>query len=174
MMWIRKSPFAPAGALLAGAILAGVSAPAFADDWDVVDSEKAAARDLAMRISVASRPVGRISVARGQATVTRVNGQVVPAREGTVVGLGDIVQTETDASVRIGFIDATSFTVTEYSRISINEFVFDPKEERTQRPAVTPLSVLRGVFMWTSGLIGRENPDAVDIDTPVVTLGIRG
>lgn len=165
MTSFSKSPF-----VLAGVMLAGVSAPALADDWDVVDSEKAAAQELAMRISVASRPVGRISVARGQATVTRVNGQVVPAREGTVVGLGDIVQTETDASVRIGFIDATSFTITEYSRISINEFVFDPKTERQ----VQQFSVLRGVFMWTSGLIGRQNPDAVDIDTPVGSLGIRG
>lgn len=170
MMWIRKLPFAPVGALLAGAIFAGVSVPAVADDWDVVDSEKVAARELAMRISVASRPVGRISVARGQATVTRVNGQVVPAREGTVVGLGDVIETEIDASVRIGFIDATSFTVTPNARIGIDEFVFDPKTA----PEAQQFSFLRGVFMWTSGVIGRENPDAVDIRTPVGGTGRRG
>src|SRR5690606_32438727 len=35
-------------------------------------------------------------------------------------------------------------------------------------------SVLRGMFVFTSGLIGRDDPDDVEIDTPVGSIGIRG
>ncbi|WP_338608566.1 hypothetical protein V6617_01310 [Pelagibacterium nitratireducens] len=35
-------------------------------------------------------------------------------------------------------------------------------------------SWLRAVFMYTSKVIGRENPDSFEIDAPIGSIGIRG
>ncbi len=72
--------------------------------------------------------------------------------------------------MNINFIDETSFAVSENARLSIDEYVFDPATESGQ----TDFSVLKGMFIYTSGLIGREDPDDVTIETPVGSIGIRG
>ena len=43
-----------------------------------------------------------------------------------------------------------------------------------QQTKAQDFSVLKGVFVFTSGLIGREDPDDVNIDTPSGSIGIRG
>src|SRR5690606_2307955 len=56
------------------------------------------------------------------------------------------------------------------ARLAIDEYVFDPATQSGENN----FSVLRGVFVFTSGLIGREDPDDVKIETPVGSIGIRG
>ena len=60
--------------------------------------------------------------------------------------------------------------MSEDSRLSIDEYVFDPATNEGS----TDFSVLKGLFVFTSGLIGREDPDDVNIDTPMGSIGIRG
>ncbi|MEK9670883.1 MAG: hypothetical protein VW268_00080 [Rhodospirillaceae bacterium] len=36
------------------------------------------------------------------------------------------------------------------------------------------LSVVKGVFSFVSGQVAKTDPDAMKIDTPVATIGIRG
>jgi len=48
--------------------------------------------------------------------------------------------------------------------------VFDPASQG----GIQNFSVVKGVFVYTSGLIGREDPDDVTIETPVGSIGIRG
>lgn len=115
-------------------------------------------------------PIGEVTEVTGDAKIIRTDGTEEPVTLGTVVFEGDIVETEGSGAVNIGFIDESSFAVSENARIAIDEFVFDPSTEA----GAQDFSVLRGVFMYTSGLIGRENPDSVDIETPVGSIGIRG
>src|SRR5688572_2903261 len=60
--------------------------------------------------------------------------------------------------------------VSENARLAVDDYSFDPSTESGS----TNFSVLRGVFVFTSGLIGRDDPDDVHIDTPVGSIGIRG
>lgn len=115
-------------------------------------------------------PVGLINELSGQATVTRVDGSINHVSIGTEIYQGDIVETSDAGAVNIVFIDETNFAVSEGARLSIDEFVFDPATESGQ----TDFSVLKGLFVYTSGLIGRDDPDDVLIDTPVGSIGIRG
>lgn len=115
-------------------------------------------------------PIGNVQELSGDATVTRTDGTTETITLGTPIYQGDIVETDEEGSVNIVFSDESSFAVSNNARLAIDEYVFDPASES----GVQNFSMLRGVFIFTSGLIGREDPDDVEIDTPVGSIGIRG
>lgn len=115
-------------------------------------------------------PVGAVEETSGEATVIRADGTSEPITLGTPIYQGDIIETSADGAVNIVFIDETSMAVSENARLAVDNYQFDPSTESGE----TNLSVLRGVFVYTSGLIGRDDPDDVMIDTPVGSIGIRG
>ena len=115
-------------------------------------------------------PVGAVQEISGEATVTRLDGTVEVAGIGTPIYQGDVVETNEEGAVNIMFIDQTTFAVSEDARLAIDEYVFDPATQS----GTTNFSVLKGVFVFTSGLIGREDPDDVMIETPSGSIGIRG
>lgn len=115
-------------------------------------------------------PVGAVEEVKGHATVTRADGTVETIAIGTPIYQGDVIQTDAQGAVNITFIDETSMAVSENARFAIDQYTFDPETES----GTTNFSVLRGLFVFTSGLIGRDDPDDVKIDTPVGSIGIRG
>jgi len=115
-------------------------------------------------------PVGAVNEVSGEATITRLDGSVEPISLGTPVYQGDVIETGAEGAVNVAFIDETSFAVSEEARLAIDEYVFDPATES----GAQNFSVLKGVFVFTSGLIGRDDPDDVNIDTPSGSIGIRG
>lgn len=115
-------------------------------------------------------PVGAVQEITGHATVTRLDGTIEAIGIGTPIYQGDVIETDDDGAVNIMFIDETTFAVSEDARLAIDEYVFDPATQS----GVTNFSVLKGVFVFTSGLIGRDDPDDVKISTPSGSIGIRG
>lgn len=125
--------------------------------------------DAGMGMSDAS-PIGAVQEISGEATVTRLNGSVEVIGIGTPIYQGDVIDTDDEGAVNIIFVDDTTFAVSEDARLSIDEYVFDASTQS----GVSNFSVLKGVFVFTSGLIGRDDPDDVMIDTPSGSIGIRG
>lgn len=115
-------------------------------------------------------PIGAVQEISGEATVTRLNGTVEVVGVGTPIYEGDIIETSEDGAVNIVFLDETTFAVSSDARLAIDEYVFDPSTQSGE----SNFSVLKGVFVFTSGLIGRDDPDDVHIDTPAGSIGIRG
>ena len=115
-------------------------------------------------------PVGSVAEVAGEATVTRLDGSVEAVRLGTKIYEGDVVETGAEGAVNISFTDETSFAVSQNAKMAIDEYVFDPATES----GAQNFSVLKGLFVFTSGLIGRDDPDDVHIETPVGSIGIRG
>ncbi len=115
-------------------------------------------------------PVGAVQEVTGNATVTHVDGTTETIANGTPIYQGDIIETDAAGAVNIKFVDETSFAVSEDARLAIDEYVYDAGTES----GTTNFSVLKGVFVFTSGLIGRDDPDDVHIETPVGSIGIRG
>ncbi|MDH5722056.1 MAG: FecR family protein [Alphaproteobacteria bacterium] len=115
-------------------------------------------------------PIGAVQEISGDVTVTRTNGTVETASIGTPIYQGDVIETDADGAVNIMFVDETTFAVSEDARLAIDEYVFDPATQSGS----SNFSVLKGVFVFTSGLIGRDDPDDVEIDTPSGSIGIRG
>ena len=115
-------------------------------------------------------PVGQVLEINGEVMVVRTDGSTEPLTIGSHIYQGDIIETSESGAVNIEFIDESTFAVSENARLAIDEYVFDPATESGS----TNFSVLRGIFVFTSGLIGRDDPDDVQIDTPVGSIGIRG
>lgn len=115
-------------------------------------------------------PIGAVQELTGDATVTRTDGTTDTLEIGSPIYQGDIIETSQTGAVNITFVDESSFAVSEDARLAIDEYVFDPSTAES----VTNFSVLKGMFVYTSGLIGREDPDDVNIETPVGSIGIRG
>ncbi len=115
-------------------------------------------------------PIGAVQEIKGEAFVTRTDGTREPMTLGTPVYEGDVVETSQTGAVNIVFLDNTSLAVSENARAALDTYQFDPATEG----GAQDISVLRGVFVFTSGLIGRDDPDDVKIETPVGSIGIRG
>ncbi len=114
--------------------------------------------------------IGIIKELSGDATITRANGTPEKAVLGMEVHQGDIVETSAKGAVNIVFLDESSFAISSNARMAIDEYVYDPATQGGE----TNISILRGMFVFTSGLIGRDDPDDVHIETPVGSIGIRG
>lgn len=116
------------------------------------------------------QPIGTVGELNGAATVTRGDGTTHKLDLGTPIYKGDIIETDANGSVNLRFSDDSTFAISQDARMTIDEYVFDPNSGGGE----TSVSILRGAFVFISGLIGRDNPDSINIDTPVGSIGIRG
>ena len=120
--------------------------------------------------SSAGPSIGVVETLEGVVQFTRTDGSTIQAQAGTKVFTGDIVKTEADASVGITFVDDTSFALGESGRLVIDEMIYDPSAGTGQ----SSFSVVKGVFSFVSGQIAKVGDDAMTVNTPVATIGIRG
>lgn len=138
---------------------------------ELVDSFVTSAPQYAMNTTMSDvSPIGAVSEMSGDATVTRTDGSTDPLRSGMDIFQGDIIETGAKGAINITFSDESSFAVSEDTRLAIDEYVYDASSQS----GAQNFSVLKGVFVFTSGLIGRDDPDDVEIDTPMGSIGIRG
>jgi hypothetical protein len=115
-------------------------------------------------------PVGVVKEVHGHATIHHTDGTTETIIVGTAVHEGDVIETDAAGAVNIMFRDNSSFAVSHNAKLAIDEYVFDPHSDA----GASNFSMLRGVFVYTSGLIGHQDPDDVHIHTPAGSIGIRG
>ncbi|MCC6778658.1 MAG: FecR domain-containing protein [Hyphomicrobiales bacterium] len=110
---------------------------------------------------------------RGRGAVTPVNAASadvlsINVKTGDAVFTGDVVKTGADGAVGIVFNDGTAFNVSSNARMTLNEFVYDPKGNANS----TLFSLSKGTFTFIAGKVAKTG--SMKVDTPVATMGIRG
>ncbi|MBL4615165.1 MAG: FecR domain-containing protein, partial [Magnetovibrio sp.] len=120
--------------------------------------------------AVAEQPIGQIEKLVGMVTAIRADGTRVELKLGDQVYQGDILETGVDGAIGVILADETTFSMAEDGRMVLDEMVYDPG---TQEGSVS-LSVMHGVFTFVSGQVAKTDPDAMTLNTPVATIGIRG
>ena len=115
--------------------------------------------------------IGAVEKLSGAVTLTRSDGTVVDASEGSAVFSGDIIKTETGANIGIRFVDDTNFVLGESGRMVIDEMIYDPSNNSNSSSS---FSVVQGVFSFVSGQVAKAGDDAMVVNTPVASIGIRG
>jgi hypothetical protein len=120
------------------------------------------------------KPIGKVMVATGTATIERVNALVVlasagPVKPGDHVYLGDVVATGDNSQLGINFIDGASFVMSSNARMTLNQYVFDPDDQKKNSML---FSLAKGGFTFLAGSIAKTG--SMKVDTPVATMGIRG
>ncbi|NVK19672.1 MAG: PD40 domain-containing protein [Methylocystaceae bacterium] len=113
---------------------------------------------------------GRVETLTGSITVRRLSGDVANLAEGDEIFMGDTLEVSDQGSVGVIFADDTTLSLGAGTEMVIDEMVFDPANENGS----LVLSVADGVFSFVSGHISKTQDEAMVINTPVATIGIRG
>lgn len=118
----------------------------------------------------AERPViGEVTRVIGAASA--VHGDAArPVNAGSRVRADDELRTGNASRLAVLFADGTQLMLGADSRLVLDRFVYEP--DRREGNAV--MTMVSGVFRLISGALSKSGPDALAIDTPLATLGIRG
>ena len=117
----------------------------------------------------AKKIVGSVKTVSGEAKLGR-DGKRITADVGDHLHQGDVLYTSSDSTMGVIFRDDTILSLGPESEVSIDEFVFDPAEDSLSFLT----SVGKGTAQYISGQIAKIQPDAMLVDTPQSTIGIRG
>jgi Ca2+-binding RTX toxin-like protein len=129
-----------------------------------------AAGQVAQVGTVQEQPIGQATSVVGQVSVVRASGVREQIGAGDPVYQGDVVETGDSGSVNLLFVDKTTFALGGDARLALDELVFNPDTHEGS----STFSVLKGVFVFSSGAIAKLDPTHMTVKTTVATIGIRG
>lgn len=114
-------------------------------------------------------PVASLKAVQGSCFIQR-GAQAVAATEGTHLQVGDVLRTGADG--RLGFImrDGTRVSLGPQSELTVDQFAYDPSHGKF----ALLLSLGRGILAYVSGKIATFSPEAIRVQTPVASIGVRG
>ncbi|MEZ0226596.1 MAG: FecR domain-containing protein [Alphaproteobacteria bacterium] len=114
-------------------------------------------------------------------TILKVEGKValrlaghkdaVAAAAQTHIHMRDVIETSKKSRAFILFIDNTQITLSENTKLTVDEYVFNPDNTAENKG---DYRILQGSFQYLSGLIAKRKDPDVNIDTPHGSIGIRG
>ena len=124
---------------------------------------------LATGVAASEEPVGSIKTMEGTVVIDR-EGKQVTAEVGGRLYRQDLIRTQKESRVGIILRDDTVLSLGPESEMELKEYVFEPKQK--QYGAL--FRMLKGTFIYLSGVIGKLSPDSVRLETPDSTIAIRG
>ena len=113
--------------------------------------------------------IGKITTADLPVVVQRAD-QFIELQKGDLIYLNDVIDAK-DGSVGIAFKDDSSISVDPGAKMVIDDFVYDPAEPTT---GSMNANIITGNFSFISGQIAKTGNDAMQVTTPVLTIGVRG
>jgi len=121
-------------------------------------------------IGQSGQPIGTVDTSEGSVFAVRADGARVQLQAGSQIFKGDVLETGDNGAVSVKFVDDSQFSLDQGSRMVIDDLVFNPKSGEGQ----SSFTVVQGVFTFVSGQIAKSGSDAMQVHTPVATIGIRG
>lgn len=92
------------------------------------------------------------------------------AEAGGRLQVSDRIVTAPGATASIVFRDGTMLTLGGGADVHVRDYVFEPRAGRY----AFSLYMQQGAAIYESGKIGRLAPEAVKVETPQATVGVRG
>ena len=121
-------------------------------------------------ITAGTEAIGAVNTISGKVFVIRVDGTRVELEIDTPLYSGDILETGSDGAVGVVLADETTLAMGGDGRLILDEMIYDPG---TQEGSLS-LVALKGIYTIVSGMVSKTDPDAMVIETPVGSIGIRG
>ena len=115
----------------------------------------------------AAKVIGHVTKLTGNATVIR-NGVSIILNLGDNVNQGDVVQSGSNSTLGITFIDGSVFGLGSNAKMVLNEMIYDPNGSSNS----SLLSLVQGTISFVAGATAKHGD--MKVDTPVATMGIRG
>ncbi|MGB1087886.1 MAG: FecR family protein, partial [Alphaproteobacteria bacterium] len=148
------------GAVLPAATVAALAGPQAPGQYAQAGANDAAGQQI----------IGEVKTIEGRVVITRADGTVIEAEIGTQIYAQDVVETTLSGGIGILFVDDTSFALGGNARMVMDKFVFDPATASNSGV----LTVVQGAFSFVSGQVAKSGDDALTIETPTLTIGVRG
>lgn len=112
--------------------------------------------------------VGRVAEQTGPTEIVRDKKSIASGVNAAVL-MNDTIVTAR-AKARLEFVDKTTVNITEQSKITIDEFVYDPKAGSGK----LAMKMVQGTARYASGQIAKNSPQNVNVTTPTATVAVRG
>jgi hypothetical protein len=96
--------------------------------------------------------------------------QSLDAAPGMTLFTSDRIVSGPNSTAGIVFKDGTLVTVGSSSELQIRDYAFETKDSKYS----FAMYLAKGSAVYSSGKIGKLAPEAVRIDTPTTTVGVRG
>jgi len=115
--------------------------------------------------------VGRLTQLEGRVELLKSgNLPAIPLKVDDTVEPGDVIRTKSLSKAQITFIDTSTLTLSQESRIAIEEFKFEP--DQGKRRAV--VEIFHGLALAVvNKILKAEEPDFI-IKTQTAIMGVRG
>lgn len=120
-------------------------------------------------MALAAGEIGVIKTAEGEVSIVRA-GDTVEGIAGRTLFAQDLLRTGSHGSVGAVMQDDTTLSLGPNSELILEEYVFEPKQESFSMV----LRMLKGTFIYMSGVIGKLAPDSISLETPDSTIAVRG
>ena len=117
--------------------------------------------------AAAAKIIGHVTKLSGNATAIR-NGVSIILNNGDNVHQGDVVQSGSNSTLGITFVDGSVFGLGSNAKMVLNEMVYDPNGSSNS----SFLSLVQGTISFVAGATAKHGD--MKVDTPVATMGIRG
>jgi hypothetical protein len=113
--------------------------------------------------------IGFVKTLSGSAMLTREK-TVEQVHAGMPLRQKDTIETGADGRLGITFRDDTRIALGPGSRIELVKFVFKPADKEYG----FVLRLVQGTLEYISGIMAKLAPEAITIETPTATVGVRG
>ena len=117
----------------------------------------------------AAKAIGYVMKVDGDASVI-VDGNAQPAKVGMPVFVNSSIKTGANGSLGVTLEDNTVMSFGPNSQLSFDAFAYEPSEQNLKLSA----KITHGTLNYISGVIAKLKPEAVEINTPTGTIGVRG
>jgi hypothetical protein len=117
----------------------------------------------------AGEAVGTVKTLSGKAFLIR-QGETLELMVGMTIKAEDKVKTATGSSLGLILQDDTTVSLGPESELLVRDFIFEPKQSRFSMV----LKMLKGSFLYMSGVIGKLAPESIKLETPDSTIAVRG
>jgi hypothetical protein len=124
---------------------------------------------LPQTLFAGQKSIGNIKNLTGEVKIIQNSKEFVPV-PGTELFSKDTLKTGSDGTVGIILLDNTIFSLGHDSELKLDVFHFDPPNKSFS--LVTRM--IKGTFIFISGLIGKISPESVELLTPDGSVTIRG
>lgn len=111
---------------------------------------------------------GKLTEVTGPTQITR-NKSKIEGKVDTGVEMNDTLET-LKGKAGITFEDGTKVMCTEFSKLTIDEFVYDPSSGKGKLAMKATLGTVR----YASGLIAKNSREDIKVKTPTASVSVRG
>jgi hypothetical protein len=123
------------------------------------------------KVSTSEPVAARVVELKGVVSAkTATESQARQLSLGDALYSADSLQSQPDSYALLAFADGEKITLNANSQLEIKHYSY----QHQNQPDKAAFRLLKGGMRVLTGLIGKSNPAAYSIDTPVATLGIRG